>query len=165
VEVCLLSERRFFSHAGSGGRLVRPPSPGSRGGLGVTHREMPLFGSSGLWTPPLQVAGYGARRPDPRHQTARLQEAATTHAADSDSEMSLPVPKPGRESTPCWQCGKVGHWAEVCPTLDARLRDRLAAALRWSPLGAPSGSRDTQRMGRRVAVATPNEDSSASGDE
>jgi len=59
----------------------------------------------------------------------------------------------------------VGHWAEVCPTLDARLRDRLAAALRWSPLGAPSGSRDTQRMRRRVAVATPNGDSSSSGDE
>jgi len=53
----------------------------------------------------------------------------------------------------------------VCLTLDARLRDRLAAALRWYPLGAPSGSRDTQWMGRRVAVATPNEASSSSGDE
>jgi len=59
----------------------------------------------------------------------------------------------------------LGHWAEVCPTLDARLRDRLAAVLRWSPLGAPSAARDTQQMGRRVAVATPNEDSSSSGDE
>ena len=53
----------------------------------------------------------------------------------------------------------------MCPTLDARLRDRLVAALRWSPLGAPSGTRDTQQMGRRVAVATPNEDSSSRGDE
>jgi len=76
-----------------------------------------------------------------------------------------PRPKPRTGEYPCWQCGKVGHWAEVCPTLDARLRDRLAAAMSWSPLGAPSGSHDTQRMGRRVAVATPNEDSSSSGEE
>jgi len=76
-----------------------------------------------------------------------------------------PRPKPRTGEYPCWQCGKVGHWAEVCPTLVARLRDRLAAAMRWSPLGAPAGSRDTQRIGRRVAVATPNEESSSSGDE
>ena len=63
------------------------------------------------------------------------------------------------------QCGQVGHWAEVCQTLDARLRDRLAAVSRWSPLGAPSGSRDTKRMGWRVAVSIPNEDSRSSGDE
>jgi len=73
--------------------------PRISGGLGVTHREMPRFGSSGLWTPPRHVAGHGARRPDPRHQTARLPEAVTTHAAGFDSEMSLPVPNPGREST------------------------------------------------------------------
>ena len=59
----------------------------------------------------------------------------------------------------------MGHWAEVCPALDARLRDRLAAVIRWPPRGALSGFRDTQRMGRRVAVATPNEDFSSSGDE
>ena len=53
----------------------------------------------------------------------------------------------------------------MCPTLDARLRDRLAAAMRLSPLGPPSGSHDTLRMGRRVAVATPSEDSSSNGDE
>jgi len=73
--------------------------------------------------------------------------------------------KPRTGEYPCGQCGTVRHWAEVCPTLDARLRDRLAAVMRWSPLWAPSGSRDTQRMGRRVAVANPNEDSSSSGDE
>ena len=66
-----------------------------------------------------------------------------------------PRPKPRPGESPLWQCGKVGYWAEVCPTLDARLSDRLAASLRWCPLGAPSGSRDTQRMGRRVAVAPP----------
>jgi len=53
----------------------------------------------------------------------------------------------------------------VCPVLYTRLRDRLAAAMRWSPLGAPSGSSDTERLGRRVAVANPSEDSSSSGDE
>jgi len=34
----------------------------------------------------------------------------------------------------------------------------------WTSLGTPSGSRGTQRMGRPVAVATPNEDSSLSGE-
>jgi len=53
----------------------------------------------------------------------------------------------------------------VGPDLDARLRDRLAIPSRWSPLGTSSGSRDTQRTGRRVAVATPDEDSSSSGEE
>jgi len=53
----------------------------------------------------------------------------------------------------------------VGPTLDARLRDRLAMASHWSALGAPSGSREAQRMGRRVAVAIPDEDSNSSGDE
>jgi len=53
----------------------------------------------------------------------------------------------------------------VCPDLDARLRDRLAIASRRSPLGTSSGTRDTKRAGRRVAVATPNEDSSSSGEE
>jgi len=76
-----------------------------------------------------------------------------------------PRPKPRAGEYLCWQCEKVGHWAEVCPTLDARLRDRLAMATRWSPLGAHSGSRETQRMGRRVAVAVPNDDSSSGGDE
>jgi len=53
----------------------------------------------------------------------------------------------------------------VCPDLDVRLRHRLAQASRWSPLGTPSGSRDTQRTGRQVAVAIPDEKSSSSGEE
>jgi len=59
----------------------------------------------------------------------------------------------------------MGHWAEVCPTLDARLRDRLAMGTRWTPLGAHAGPLDTQRMGLPVAVAVPNDDSSSSGHE
>jgi len=58
-----------------------------------------------------------------------------------------------------------GHWVEVCPDWDARLLDRLAIASRWSPLGSSSVSLDTPRAGRRVAVATPHEDSSSSGEE
>jgi len=74
-------------------------------------------------------------------------------------------PKPRVGEYPCWQCGKVGHLAEVCLDLHAQLRDRLAIASRWSPLGTSPGSRDTTRAGRRVAVATPLEDSSSSGEE
>jgi len=59
----------------------------------------------------------------------------------------------------------VGHWAEVYPDVDARLRDRLATSSRWSPLGTALGSRDTQRTGRRVAVAIPDEESGSSGGE
>ena len=53
----------------------------------------------------------------------------------------------------------------MSPDLDARLRDRLAITSRWSPLGTSSGSRDIQRTGRRVAVATPDEETSSSGEE
>jgi len=69
-------------------------------------------------------------------------------------------PKSRSEEYPCWKWGKVGHWAEVCPDLDARLRDRLAIASRWCPLGTSSGLRGTPRAGRRVAVATLDEESS-----
>jgi len=71
-----------------------------------------------------------------------------------------PLPRLRAGEYPCWQCGKMSHCADVCPTLDARLRDRLAMASRWSPLWASSGSRDPQRMGRRVAVAILNDESS-----
>jgi len=43
-------------------------------------------------------------------------------------------PKPRAGEYRCWQCGKPAHWAELCPDLDERLRDRLAIASRWSPL-------------------------------
>jgi len=76
-----------------------------------------------------------------------------------------PRPKPKAGEYPWWPCGKVGHWAEVCSTLDARLRDRLAMAARWSPLRALSGFRDTQRTDLRVVVAIPHYASSSSGEE
>ena len=78
-----------------------------RGDLEVTRRETSLFGSSGSWTPLLKAAGHGTMRPDPGHRMARLPGAATTDAAGSDREMILPVPNPGRESTPA---GSVARW-------------------------------------------------------
>jgi len=86
---------------------VRPRFPVFRGDLGVTHRETSLFVSSGPWTLLLQAVGHGTRRPDPRHQTARLPEAEKIHVARSDSDVSLPVPNPGREST---LAGSVARW-------------------------------------------------------
>jgi len=136
----------------------------SGGARGYPPRDAPVrvFGAVDAPTP-----GGGARREAARPMAP---DGPTPEGGDNSrrrfrqrDEPSRPKPRTGEY--PCWQCGKVGHWAEVCPTLDARLRDRLAAALRSSPLGAPSGSRDTQRTGRRVAVATPNENSSSSGDE
>jgi len=112
---------------------------------------------------PTSGARYDAVRP-------RAPDGSTPGGGDISRRRSRQKdessrPKPRAREYPCWHCGKVGHWAEVCPTLDVRLRDRLAISSRWSPLGAPSGSRDTQRMGRRDAVAIPNEDSSSSGEE
>jgi len=49
--------------------------------------------------------------------------------------------------------------------VDARLRNRLAIASRWSPLGTSSGSRDVQLTGRREAFATPDEDFSSNGED
>ena len=86
---------------------MRPRFSGSRGGLGVTNRETPPFGSSGPWTPQLQAPAHGAMRPDPGHRTDRLPAAATTHDAGSDREMTLPVPNPGRESC---RAGSLARW-------------------------------------------------------
>jgi len=53
----------------------------------------------------------------------------------------------------------------VCPIFDVRLRERLAGAGRWSTLRTPSAARAAPRMGRRVPVATPKDDSSSSRDD
>jgi len=132
------------------------------GTRGYQPRDAPV------WT----VGAVGTPTPGARYDGSRLKAPGGSTPGGGDTlryrsrrrdEPSCPKPRAGEY--PCWQCGKVGHWAEVCPTLDGRLRDRLAMASRWSPLGTLSGSRDTQRAGRRVAVATPNEDSSANGEE
>jgi len=114
----------------------------------------------------------GAPTPGPRYDGSRLKAPGGSTPGGGDNPRYRPRPrdepsrpKPRAEEYPCRQCGKVGHWAEVCPDLDARLRDQLAIASRWSPLRTSSNSRDTQRAGRRVAVATSNEDSSSSGEE
>jgi len=115
------------------------------------------------------VGAVGAPSPGPRYDVSQPKApgGSTPGGGDNPRHRSRPRDEPSRpqpraEEYPCWQCGKVGHWAEVCPDLDARLRDRLATASRWFHLGAASGSRDTPRAGRRVAVAIPNEESSSS---
>jgi len=109
---------------------------------------------------------------NPRYDGSQPKAAAgwTPGGGDNPRYRSRPRNEPSRpgpqaEKYPFWQCGKVGHWAEVCPDLDARLRDRLAIASRWSSLGTSTGSRDNPRAGRRVAVATLNEDTSSGGEE
>jgi len=118
------------------------------------------------------VGAVGAPTTGPRYDGSRPKAPSGSTPAGKYNpryrprprdEPSQPEPRAGEY--PCWQCGKVGHWAEVCPDLDARLRDRLAIASRWSPLGTSSGSSDTQRAGRRVAVAPNKEKSSSSGEE
>jgi len=108
------------------------------------------------------VGAAGAPTPGPRYDVSRPNApgGSTPGGGDNPRHRSRPRdepsrPKPRAGEYPCWQCGKVSHWAEVCPDLDARLRDRLAIASWWSPLGTSWGSSDTQRAGRRVAVATP----------
>jgi len=132
------------------------------GARGCPPREAPVRVVGAVDAPTLGARRDAARPGAPDGSTPGGGDNSRRRFRQRD-ESSRPKPRAGEY--PGWQCGQVGHWAEVCPTLDARLRDRLAMASRWSPLWAPSGSRDTQRMGRRVAVAIPNEDSSSSGDQ
>ena len=155
----LAEEARLRRHA----RAAALPRV-SGGARGYPSRDAPVRVVGAVDAP---TPGGGARREAAR---PTAPDGPTPAGGDNSRRRfrqrdEPPRPKPRTGEYPCWQCGKVGHWAEVCPTLVARLRDRLAAAMRWSPLGAPAGSRDTQRIGRRVAVATPNEESSSSGDE
>jgi len=118
------------------------------------------------------VGAVGAPTPGPRYDGSRPKAPGGSTPGNGDNLRYRPRPRnepsrpePRAKGYPCWHCGKVGYWAEVCPDLDARIRDRLAVTSRWSPLGTPSGSRDTQRAGRRVAIATRHEDISSNGAE
>jgi len=73
-------------------------------------------------------------------------------------------PKARTGEHPCWQCGSVGHRAEVCPTLDLRLRERFSRTGRMSPLRTTPVPRGAPRMARWVAIATTKDRSSSSGD-
>jgi len=159
-------EREVFAEEARLPRKARAAAlPRASGGpRGYPRRDVPVrvVGAVDAPTPGGGARNEAARPTAPDGSTPGGGDNSRRRFRQRDEP---PRPKPRTEEYRCWQCGKVGHWAEVCPTLDARSRDRLAAAMRWSPLGPPPGSRDTQRMGRRVAVATPNEDSSSSGDE
>jgi len=118
------------------------------------------------------VGAVGAPTPGPRYDGSRPKAPSDSTPGGIDNPRYRPRPRDESSRPklrageyPCWQCGKVRHLAEVCPDLDARLRDRLAIASRWCPLGTSSGSRDTPPVGRRVADATPHEGSSSSGEE
>jgi len=100
------SEKRSRRRPVSGGKLVRPPFPGSLGGRGVINRGTPLSGPSGPWGPPRRAPG--TMGPNPRLRAARLPRATTTRATASDRGMGLPDPNPGRKST---LAGSVARWA------------------------------------------------------
>jgi len=118
------------------------------------------------------VGAVSAPTLGPRYDGSRPKASSGSTPGGGDNPRYRPRlgdepswPKPRAGEYPCWKYGKVGHWAEVCPDLDASLRDQFAIASRWSSLGTPWGSRDTRRAGRRVAVATPHEDSSSTSEE
>jgi len=136
----------------------------SGGARGYPPRDAPVrvVGAVDASTPGARVQHDASRPGAPDGSTPGGGDNSRRRFRQRDDPPRL---KPRTGEYPCWKCGKVGHWAEVCPTLGARVRDRLAMATRWSPLGAPSGSRDAQRMGRRVAVAIPNDETSSSGEE
>ena len=69
------------------------------------------------------------RRYAPRGNASRAVAAADGKAPTGDDQ---PRPRAREGETACWQCGKGGHCAKECPYLEARLRERLAGAFRWS---------------------------------
>jgi len=79
----------------------------------------------------------GFPTPGPRYDGSRPKAPGGSTPGGGDNPPYRPRPRdePFRPELrageyPCWQCGKLGHWAEVCPDLIARLRDRLAIATR-----------------------------------
>ena len=75
------------------------------------------------------VGAVGAPTPGARYDVARPQApgSSTPGGGDNSRHRSRPReesfrPRPWAWEYPCWQCGKVGHWAEVCTDVDARLR-------------------------------------------
>jgi len=73
------------------------------------------------------VRAVDAPTPGTRYDVARpgATDGPTPGGGDNSCRRSRPRdessrPKPRAGEYPCWQCGKVGHWAEVCLNLDAR---------------------------------------------
>ena len=100
-----------------------------------------------------------------RPYAPRMNLSRAVAAADSKAPAGEDCPRTRARvgETPCWQCGKKRHWAEACPTLDARLRERLAGMFRWSPTPAVPSQSGYKRTGLRVAVTNPEDEASSSG--
>ena len=79
----------------------------------------------------------GFPTPGPRYDGSRPKAPGGSTPGGGDNPPYRPRPRdePFRPELrageyPCLQCGRLRHWAEVCPDLIARLRDRLAIASR-----------------------------------
>jgi len=69
-------------------------------------------------------------------------------------------------SFPCWQFNQTGHWAEKCPTLDPRLRARLAQNSRWAKdKSRPARFQKSTRPTGPPVVTTAGDNESSSGSE
>ena len=67
-------------------------------------------------------------------------------------------------SFPCWQFNQTGHWAEKCPTLDPRLRARLAQNSRWAKdKSRPARFQKRTRPTGPPVVTTAGDNESSSG--
>jgi len=101
----------------------------SGGPRGYPPRDVPdrVVGAVDAPTPRDGARHEGARPTAPEGSTPGGGEHSRRRFRQREEP---PRPKHRTGENACWQCGKVGHWAEVCPTLDPRLRDWLAAATR-----------------------------------
>jgi len=134
----LAEEARLRRHA----RAAALPRV-SGGARGYPSRDAPVRVVGAVDAP---TPGGGARREAAR---PTAPDGPTPAGGDNSRRRfrqrdEPPRPKPRTGEYPCWQCGKVGHWAEVRPTLDAH-----AYATDWRrPCAGPLS-------GRPRAPATP----------
>ncbi|GAB0496227.1 hypothetical protein MMPV_007539 [Pyropia vietnamensis] len=83
----------------------------------------------------LAEASRAARPTRPAFVPRSIPRTRVGAVQDDDPEVAGVAQPSSAKLTPtgqvgrgCWQCGKEGHWVESCPSLDPRIRARLAAA-------------------------------------
>jgi len=98
-----------------------------------------------------------------RRRTTRTESVEQSVATTTPSQ----VGGSGKAASfPCWQCNQTGHWQEKCPTLDPRLRARLAQNSRWAKdMSRPAGFQKSTRPNGPPFVATAGDNESSSGSE